>query len=92
MNNAPIEVVIREAKHSPSAWVRKLLEGAIYLALSGLIVMWVVPPVMSVFGVEAHPNYGVSILIMLLANALFKRPGISYYGTCDTNEYNTVGK
>lgn len=92
MNNAPIEVVIREAKYSPGTWVRKVLESAVYLALAGLIIMWVVPPVMSAFGVEANPNYGVSVLIMLLANLLFKRPGIPYYRTDDTNPYDAVGK
>lgn len=92
MNNEPVEVVIREAKFSGAAWVGKFTGVLIHLALTSLVVMWVVPPVMAVFGVEAHPNYGASVLIAILSNVLFKKSGALHYSAFDKNEYASKGK
>lgn len=85
--NEPVEVVIREAKLSTESWVKRILTSLISLALTALIVQWITPVVFGTFGVEAHPNYGVSILIVLLSNILFKKASFTYYTESDENMF-----
>lgn len=83
----PVEVVIREAKLSAESWVKRILASLISMALAALIVQWITPVVFGTFGVEANPNYGVSILIVLLSNILFKKASFTYYTESDENMF-----
>lgn len=88
----PLEVVIRDPKLSGHDFAVKLVVAAAVLATKAFIVMFVVPPVASVFGVEAHPNYGEAVLLVLLANFLVKGRAILTLSPSDTNRYLTGGK
>lgn len=88
----PLEVVIRDPKPNGIDVAGKLIGSALVLAVKAFIIMFVVPAVASVFEVSAHPNYGESVLIVLLASLLIRGSGILTLSPSDTNRYLTGGK
>jgi len=66
----PVEVVIRNAKYTQRELKIKVIATALATLIRTLLVMWLVPPVSSMFSLDLHPNFGLSLLVVLLVNTL----------------------
>lgn len=87
MASKPIEVVIRNPKWTGQSAVARFVGYLTGIALVAALIMWMVPPVASVFGIEAHPNYGESLLILLLVRVTLKGSNVMALQSYEKNEY-----
>lgn len=87
MASKPIEVVIRNPKWTGRDAVARFVGYLAGIALVAALIMWMVPPVASVFGIEAHPNYGESLLILLLVRVTLKGSNVMALQSYEKNEY-----
>lgn len=81
----PIEVIVREPKRNREDVLASLVRAAILLSVRAGILMLVIPGAMSVLGVEAHPNFGEALLLILMIAFLVPNNRIPYLNATDSN-------